>query len=208
MSLWAPFELLEQDEDDVLLFCRYPSDRDTVDAIFSSDENVKRHVIIARESQNILHTHYSHVCLIMSESFIVPLPCFILAHTDVTDLAAGVRRLLQRLGIYHEVSVCDLRMYDARCGDTVTLIDRQNHTHERAYNKHVDSDQNAYTLTNLVLRLDVAWRSAIRYGFSRRKAMDSVRRTIAASVAETGEPRMMSPRHRTQELYHSMHIRI
>ena len=206
MSLYAPFEILVTD--DILLFCGYHSDRDTVDAIFSSDENVKRHVVIGNESQSILHTHYSHVCLIMSESFIVPLPCFILAHTDVLDLAAAVRHLLKRLGIYHDVSVCDLRMYDARCGDTVSLIDRHGNTCEREYDTYLDSDDNSYTLTNLVLRMDVSWHSAVRHGFSRRRALDSVRRTIAASVAETGEPRMMSPRHRTQELYHSMHIRI
>ena len=188
--------------------CQYPSDRDTVDAIFSSDENVKRHIVIGHESTSILHTHYSHVCVLLGDSYIIPLPCFILAHTDVLDLAAAVRHLLQRLGIYREVSVCDLRMYDARCGDTVTLIDRHGNTCEREYDSHVDSDSNCYTLSCLALRLDVSWHSAVRHGFSRRRALDSVRRTIAASVAETGEPRMMSPRHRTQELYHSMHIRI
>jgi hypothetical protein len=186
---YSGVELLELD--DMLEWYGYPEDHEAIHAMFESDEAVARHVIIGYEPVFRTRTAYSHVCIALmggsGYSEVIPLPCFVLAHTDVIDLAAATRNLLRRLGVYSTTWVHDLLVYDARDKSLHTLIDAQYDTYERRYEEYIDGDGSEHAMTCLVLHLDVPWHAIIRHGFSRDRAMDRVRRTIFESVERVEE---------------------
>ena len=182
MSFFAPFALLERDE--ILSWCGYPATREGLDAMFSSEAGVERHVIGGVGESWLVQTHYSHLCVTLGADHVVPLPCFVLAHADVIDLACAAQRVLGLLGVARDSRVRSLVQYDPRVSTAVALVDGAGRrTHARAYDRFVGSDANAHTLTCLVLDLDASWEGLAKHGLSRRRALGGIRAAVERGAA-------------------------
>ncbi len=174
MSFFAPFKLLERDR--ILSWCGYPAAREGLDAIFSSDASIERGVI-GGWGPSLVHTRFSYLCLTLGADHVVPLPCFVLAHTDVIDLACAAQRVLVRLGVARDSRIRSLVQYDPRASTAVALVDAGQCTHARAYDRFVCSDANTHMLTCLVADLDVSWEGLVKHRLSRARALERIRAT-------------------------------